>query len=112
MEKLDRKGHLKRSGKRWLALLMSVCLIGTMIPVAVRAEELTVKAELGGATLLSAVSDITYLTCDSTGQNWTTGTCENATEVTNADTAWGTSSTDTWYVVNGTMTLTFLEYHN
>ncbi|MFW5651746.1 MAG: InlB B-repeat-containing protein [Acetivibrio ethanolgignens] len=38
MKKLCRKGHLKRSGKRWLALLMSVCLIGTMIPITARAE--------------------------------------------------------------------------
>ena len=38
MKKFCRKGHLKRSGKRWLALLMSVCLIGTMIPITARAE--------------------------------------------------------------------------
>ena len=38
MKKFYRKGHLKRSGKRWLALLMSVCLIGTMIPITARAE--------------------------------------------------------------------------
>ena len=38
MRKFCRKGHLKRSGKRWLALLMSVCLIGTMIPITARAE--------------------------------------------------------------------------
>ena len=38
MRKFCRKGHLKRIGKRWLALLMSVCLIGTMIPITARAE--------------------------------------------------------------------------
>lgn len=38
MKKFCRKGHLARSGKRWLALLMSVCLIGTMIPITARAE--------------------------------------------------------------------------
>ena len=38
MKKFCRKGHLKRNGKRWLALLMSVCLIGTMIPITARAE--------------------------------------------------------------------------
>ena len=38
MEKFYKKGHLARRGKRWLALLMSVCLIGTMIPITARAE--------------------------------------------------------------------------
>lgn len=38
MGKFCRKIHLARSGKRWLAFLMSVCLIGTMIPITARAE--------------------------------------------------------------------------
>ena len=38
MEKFYKNGHLAKHGKRWLALLMSVCLIGTMIPVTARAE--------------------------------------------------------------------------
>ena len=38
MKEFCRKGHMTRNGKRWLALLMSVCLIGTMIPISVRAE--------------------------------------------------------------------------
>lgn len=38
MKKLCRKGHLYKSGKRSLALLLSVCLIGTMIPITARAE--------------------------------------------------------------------------
>ncbi|MCI6552482.1 MAG: S-layer homology domain-containing protein, partial [Lachnospiraceae bacterium] len=38
MKEFCRKGHLYRSGKRWLAILMSVCLIGTMIPIPARAE--------------------------------------------------------------------------
>ncbi|MBO5153847.1 MAG: Ig-like domain-containing protein [Eubacterium sp.] len=38
MDKFYKKGHLARRGKRWSALLMSVCLIGTMIPVTARAE--------------------------------------------------------------------------
>ncbi|MGN0155851.1 MAG: hypothetical protein ACI39N_01265, partial [Lachnospiraceae bacterium] len=38
MEKFCRKGHPARSGKRWLAILISVCLIGTMIPITARAE--------------------------------------------------------------------------
>lgn len=38
MKKFCRKGYLARGGKRWLALLMSVCLIGTMIPITARAE--------------------------------------------------------------------------
>ncbi|MGN0365302.1 MAG: DUF6273 domain-containing protein [Suilimivivens sp.] len=38
MKKFCKKGHPARSGKRWLAILMSVCLIGTMIPISARAE--------------------------------------------------------------------------
>ena len=38
MEKQVKKGHPARSGKRWLALLMSLCLIGTMVPIPARAE--------------------------------------------------------------------------
>lgn len=38
MKTFFRKGHLAKSGKRWLALLMSACLIGTMTPVTARAE--------------------------------------------------------------------------
>ena len=223
MEKFYKKGHLEKHGKRWLALLMSVCLIGTMIPVTARAETaenigtdetltqtegklittwqwidedeyldeetgslalpgaseqtpayfddvisflptqiqatventedteaeaaneaitlgdwecdnypvdgaysgsytftatlpegyalsgeaeaLTVLVELGGATVWSEESDITYRTCDSNGQNWTTKTCASATLVTASDTSWGTSGNETWYVVNGTMTI-------
>ncbi|MGN0388095.1 MAG: hypothetical protein ACI4ER_04720, partial [Suilimivivens sp.] len=38
MKEFCRKGHMKGSGKRWLAILMSICLIGTMIPISARAE--------------------------------------------------------------------------
>lgn len=38
MKTFGRKGHPARCGKRWFALLMSLCLIGTMIPVTARAE--------------------------------------------------------------------------
>ena len=38
MEKFCRKGHPARFGRRWLALLMSLCLIGTMLPISARAE--------------------------------------------------------------------------
>lgn len=37
MKEFCRKGHMTRGGKRWLAILMSVCLIGTMIPISARA---------------------------------------------------------------------------
>ncbi|MGN0364774.1 MAG: hypothetical protein ACI4E5_02395 [Suilimivivens sp.] len=32
------KGHLIKKGKQYLALLLSVCLIGTMIPITARAQ--------------------------------------------------------------------------
>ncbi|MDD6058543.1 MAG: hypothetical protein PUB98_09865 [Clostridiales bacterium] len=38
MEKFCRKGHPGRYGNRWLALLMSLSLMGTMLPISVRAE--------------------------------------------------------------------------
>ena len=38
MKKICRKGHLARSGKRLLTLLMSLCLIGTMMPISAKAE--------------------------------------------------------------------------
>lgn len=49
MEKQVRKGHRTRSGKRWLALLMCVCLIGTMIPVMPGGTN-EVKAATGSGT--------------------------------------------------------------
>lgn len=38
MKEYGRKGHSVRRGKRWLALFICMCLIGTMIPVTARAE--------------------------------------------------------------------------
>ena len=38
MKEFCRKRQLRWSGKRWLAVLLSVCLMGTMIPVTARAE--------------------------------------------------------------------------
>ena len=38
MKKNSRKEHRTKKGKRYLALLLSVCLIGTMLPVTARAE--------------------------------------------------------------------------
>lgn len=68
------------------------------------AEALTVLVELGGAQQWN-VTGVSYRSCDGNGTNWTTATCTDAAEVTNADTAWGTSGNDTWYVVNGDVTI-------
>ena len=68
------------------------------------AKALNVLVELGGAQQWN-VTGVSYRSCDENGTNWTTATCTDAAEVTNADTAWGTSASDTWYVVNGTMTI-------
>ncbi|MDD6628478.1 MAG: hypothetical protein PUF03_09550 [Lachnospiraceae bacterium] len=38
MKEFCRKRQLRRSGKRWLAVLLSVSLTGTMLPVTARAE--------------------------------------------------------------------------
>lgn len=55
--------------------------------------------------VVHAEDSITYCYCDENGQNWTTETCDSATEVTSEDTSWGTSDTDAWYVVNGDVTI-------
>ena len=41
MKKQMKRGHLVRNGKQWIAVLMILCLLGTMMPV-------TVKASLSG----------------------------------------------------------------
>lgn len=64
------------------------------------AEALTVLVELGGAQQYGTVTSISYLDKDGNTQN-----CESATEVTSEDTSWGTSGNDTWYVVNGDVTI-------
>lgn len=54
MEKKRSKGHLTKNIKRWLAFFMSLCLIGTMIPVSVRAE--SGDAESGSTQSGSAIA--------------------------------------------------------
>ena len=49
MEKSCRRGHVARSGKRRVALLMSLCLIGTMIP-AMPGGAVEVQAATGAGT--------------------------------------------------------------
>ena len=71
MKKQMKRGHLVRNGKQWIAVLMSLCLLGTMMPV-------TVKASLsgfsstgnGGATVETICLDPKALRPDST---WSTG---------------------------------------
>ncbi|MGN0278456.1 MAG: hypothetical protein ACI4C4_03780 [Lachnospiraceae bacterium] len=46
MKEFCRKGHMTRGGKRWLAILMSICLIGTMLPISARAENGTTNTGL------------------------------------------------------------------
>ncbi len=46
MKKWYRKGQLYKRGKRSLALLLSACLIGTMIPVTARAESSSINTGL------------------------------------------------------------------
>ena len=59
MKEFCRKGHLKRSVKRLLALLMSVCLIGTMIPVTVMAGSYNAPSTGdGGVYQISTAEDL------------------------------------------------------
>ncbi|MGN0343523.1 MAG: DUF6273 domain-containing protein, partial [Lachnospiraceae bacterium] len=71
MKKQMKRGHLVRNGKQWIAVLMSLCLLGTMMPV-------TVKASLSGfsstgkgdATIETICLDPKALRPEST---WSTG---------------------------------------
>ena len=58
MEKQIRKKHLATRGKRWLALLLSVCLIGTLIPVSAKAADSTTT--VGNFTVTGDTSKYTY----------------------------------------------------
>lgn len=81
-----------RKLKKGLAILLAVAMVAGLMPDA-------------GTMKVSAASGVTYLSCDKNGENWTTLTCASAAEVTSEDTAWGESSTDTWYVVNSDVTI-------
>ena len=74
-----------KSKKRWISVLLSVCLLLTMIPVS-------------GITAFAA-DGITYLTYEN--GNWQTKTQNGCTEVTNSDAVWNSG----WYVVNGEVSL-------
>ena len=54
------------------------------------AEALEVLVELGGVQIYESTG-VSYLSCDSDGRNWTTATCDSATEVKSTDTEWGES---------------------
>ncbi|MGN0369361.1 MAG: leucine-rich repeat protein [Butyrivibrio sp.] len=71
MKKFCRKGHAARSGKQWLALLMSVCLIVMMITITVRAEE-SGSNQIDGSNLSWKLSEEGTLTITGTGAmpNW------------------------------------------
>ena len=66
------------------------------------AEALEVLVELGGVQIYESTG-VSYLSCDSDGRNWTTATCDSATEVKSMDTEWGESEEEKWYVVSGTV---------
>ena len=66
------------------------------------AEALEVLVELGGVQIYESTG-VSYLSCDSDGRNWTTATCDSATEVKSTDTEWGESEEEKWYVVSGTV---------
>lgn len=59
MKKFCKKGHPARSGKRWLVLLMSLCLIGTMLPVTARAENSSPAPVNGKGLGVSIIADPT-----------------------------------------------------
>ena len=50
------------------------------------------------------IDNVSYLSCDENGENWTTKTA-SCTEVTADMTTWGTEGTESWYVVNSTVTI-------
>ncbi|MGN0115710.1 MAG: hypothetical protein ACI396_10320 [Acutalibacteraceae bacterium] len=72
---------------KWFAILLSIAMVLTMIPVATSAAE----------------GDVEYLYCDENGENWQTGIKADGeyTLVTSDNTSWS----DGWYVVNSDVTI-------
>ena len=108
--------------RRGLATLLCISMAGGMFPVPVSAER-TVSApdiavesagqqntgteeETGGElALYGAQTKVPYLEYDESSHTMASRTCNSATEVTSADTSWGTAGQDTWYVASGNITM-------
>ena len=69
-------------------------------PVA-REPEAPVQAQAPRMAARLRGGEVSYLACDENGQNWTTETCTDFTEVTAGDTDWA----DGWYYAGGSVTL-------
>ena len=80
--------------RKGLAMLLTIAMVVGMMPGAGTIKVSAAESEA------SVASTISYL--DESGN---IKTCESATLVTSEDTAWGTSGNDTWYVVNGDVTI-------
>ena len=106
MKKICRKEHLIRSGKWLIALLLCVCMIGTMIPITAKAgESSTGTVEQGNITALTTASGIPYMKWNASKKQLESATCSSATEVTSDDTEWGSEGQTKWYVVNQNITI-------
>lgn len=92
------------SAKRMAAALLGVMAALVLASVPAFAEDAAIllpAAESADAPALSAASSACpYLDVDGTVK-----ISSAANEVTAADTIWGTDDTETWYVVNGNVTL-------
>lgn len=107
---------------RGLATLLCISMAGGMFPVPVSAERTVSAPDIAGESagqqnpdteeatggelaLYGAQTKVPYLEYDESSHTMASRTCNSATEVTSADTSWGTAGQDTWYVASGNITM-------
>ena len=99
-----------RRFRRGLATLLCISMTGAMFPVPVSAEGIVsahdVTAESAGQlALFDAQTGVTYLAYNEESKEMEEKTCNSVKEVTSADTIWGTTDQESWYVAKGDITI-------
>ena len=99
-----------RRFRRGLATLLCISMTGAMFPVPVSAEGIVsahdITAESAGQlALFDAETGVTYLAYNEESKEMEEKTCNSVKEVTSADTIWGTTDQESWYVAKGDITI-------
>ena len=107
---------------RGLATLLCISMAGSMFPVPVSAGRIVSAPDIAGESagqqnpdteeatggelaLYGAQPGVKYLTYNEDSKKMVSETCDSATEVTSADTTWGTAGQESWYVASGDITM-------
>ena len=107
---------------RGLATLLCISMAGSMFPVPVSAGRTVSAPDIAGESagqqnpdteeatggelaLYGAQPGVKYLTYNEDSKKMVSETCDSATEVTSADTTWGTAGQESWYVASGDITM-------